>query len=159
MYTFSKRKAMGAWVVIAGLVAGTAIAMPATASAAGNVCDFSIENVDNVVGDEVKAIALQEGGNGDEIFMVAEGNYIPVSGTVQFPVAGTAKPASAFGPVTNVRFTDGALNFKFVEDDSLENDRISPKGMTFPCEEQEDQLDLFGAGAHYELEYAVHVVQ
>jgi hypothetical protein len=123
------------------------------------VCDFSIEDTDNDPGDEVKAIDLQEGGNGDEIFMVAEGNYIPVSGTVQFPTAGTEKPASAFAPVTNIRFTDGALNFKFVEDDTVENDRISPKGMTFPCEEQEEELDLFGAGAHYELEYVVRVVQ
>ncbi|HEY7597265.1 MAG TPA: hypothetical protein VH969_29235 [Actinophytocola sp.] len=152
------RRRLRACLVIAGVVAGLGVVGPATASAAGNVCDFSIENTDNVVGDEVKAKVLQEGGNGDEIFMVVGGNLLPQSGTVQFPTAGTAKPASAFGPITTVRFSDGALSFKFVEDDPIENDRISPKNAFFACEPQSGTLQLVGAGAQYEVEAVVRVV-
>ncbi|GIH89596.1 hypothetical protein ACFFMN_13635 [Planobispora siamensis] len=125
------------------------------------VCDFTIENTDNVIGDEVKAVDLQEGGNGDEIFLRIGGNLFPLSGgTVQFPTAGTGRPAGAFGfvPPVRVQFTDGILAFQLIEDDLTLNDRIA--NVELPCGNVRTQLSFTNraGNATYEVEFAIRVV-
>lgn len=130
-------------------------AAAAQAAATGQVCDLSVTDVDPGSGPAVTAIDLNEGGNGDEIFGRVGSTEFPFEGVVRFPTAGTARDASAFDS-PRIRFFDGLATWKLVEDDILFNDVIGNK--FFPCQNAAGHVIYEGAGAKYDVEIVMQVV-
>ena len=137
-----------------GLVAVSASAMSHPASAAA-ACTFHLRSVE--------AVDIQEEGRigtGDEIYLIINGERVPVSGTVDFPADHTTQPASEFGDAnaTNETFT-GSMKGKLWEQDPGFDEKIGVNATVNCTGNQTDQVLAFvepGSSAydvHYDLTF------
>ena len=162
MRVINMHRAGLATVLLAGMM-GTAFAAPASASTtppaptATGTCRITVTNTDDVLGDEVQALRLQER-SGDEIFMRLNGQRFPASttDTVSFTFAGEGRPASAFENPTKVYI--GSVQVELLEKDFLGigNDPIG--NVFLGCAPFRGTLQLIGAGAAYNVEIVIQPV-
>jgi hypothetical protein len=123
-----------AGTVVISLSSLLAIAQPANATIADEDADqvetgclFEVADIDGIVGDEVKAVRLQEGGT-NEIYLRVDGVRFPQT-FVRFSSNGQGRSARDFGnPVASIQpDLGGAMEFQLWEDDGfLADDLIEP---------------------------------